>query len=131
MSFYYRLPVVEKCLEKCLLVYLADLTMEEVSSDTTNLQTNPIEVERNSRYGDDVQFWRINKNVFQVLIYIQTEIIRFQKRCSKWHISINTVKTMFTLFCDKKGLNSPSLMTLPINNAPFNPNLGEGNLTPC
>ena len=58
---------------------------------------------RESKYTDNSDFWRFQSNIYQLLIDIQVAIMNLQDWCSKWHISINSMKTNYMVFYDKKN----------------------------
>ena len=101
------------------LIYTADLTMEEVLSKNTNKKVNPTDLPRESKYADDVEFWRIHTNIFQVLLDIQMAIINLQNWCMKWRISINILKTTYMLFYNKKRTASPPSIPVTIDGVPL------------
>ena len=72
------------------LLFTADLTMEKVPYNRSHL--SPSE-SRKSKYADDVEFWRVQTNILQAILDMQIAIINIQTWCSKWRISINTMKT--------------------------------------
>ena len=102
------------------LVYTADLSMEE-SSNTENNPPIPSETlePSESKYADDVEFWRVNGNIFQLLIDIQLAILNLQAWCYKWRISINAIKTTYMFFYDKKRLPAPPSIPLTIDGSPL------------
>ena len=53
------------------LVYTADLTMEEVPNNCSH--PSPSEP-RESKYADDVEFWRVQTNIFQAILDTQIVI---------------------------------------------------------
>ena len=83
------------------LIFTADMTTEEVEQ----LEATPQE----SKYVDDLNFWRIAKDFYSLLIQIQIAIINLQSWCKKWQIEINPIKTKYMVFCNKKLLPPPSL----------------------
>ena len=72
------------------LLFTADLTMEEVPYNCSHL--SPSEP-RKSKYADDVEFWSVQINILQAIFDMQIAISNLQTWCSKWCISINTMKT--------------------------------------
>ena len=72
------------------LLFTAYLTMEEVPYNRYNL--SPSE-SRKSKYADEVEFWRVQTNILQAILDMQIAIINIETWCSKWRISINTMKT--------------------------------------
>ena len=93
------------------LVYTADLTMEKVSYDCHMSHLSPYEP-MESKYADDVEFWRKQTNILKAILDMQTVIIDLQTWCSKWHIFINNMKATNMVFYNKK--NTPALPTVPI-----------------
>ena len=97
------------------LVYTSDLTMEE------NIYSNMLQRDqelppRESKYADDVEFWRVHSDIFQVIIDIQIAILNLQEWCAKWRISINTSKTNYMIFYSKKNTkSSPPQIPLTID----------------
>ena len=83
------------------LVFTADLTMEDLILNQPNVssQLSP----RESKYADDVEFWRTHSNIYQLLIDTQMAIMNLLDWCSKWQISVNILKTTYMLFYDKKN----------------------------
>ena len=65
-----------------------------------------------SKYADDVEFWRKQTNILKAILDMQTVIIDLQTWCSKWHIFINNMKPTNMVFYNKK--NTPALPTVPI-----------------
>ena len=54
------------------LVYTSDLTLEEVPYNCSHLSpSEPTE----SKYADDVEFWRVQTNIFQAILDMQIAII--------------------------------------------------------
>ena len=66
------------------LVYTVDLTMKGTYSNNPNVssQISP----RESKYADDVEFWRALTDLYQTLIDIQIAVNSLQNWCSKWQI---------------------------------------------
>ena len=58
-------------------------------------------------------------NVFQVILDMQIAIINLQNWCSKWHISLNTMKTIYMIFYNKKNTPAPPPILLTINGTSF------------
>ena len=98
------------------LVYTADLTMEEVPNNCSH--PSPSEP-RESKYADDVEFWRVQTNIFQAILDTQIAIINLQTWCSKWRISINTMKTTYMIFCNKKNTPAPPPIPAAVNGTPL------------
>ena len=65
------------------LLYTAELIKEVTIQN--NLFSSQI-LPTDSKYDDDVKFWRAQTDIYQVLIYIQIAIINLQNWCSKWQI---------------------------------------------
>ena len=99
------------------LIFTADLTMEDFFLNWSNvrLQTTP----RESKYADDVEFWRIHSDFYRLLIDTQIAIVSLQEWCSKWQISVNILKTTYMIFYDKKKMPAPSSIPLTINGKPL------------
>ena len=76
------------------LVYTSDLTLKEEKPQSQVKLSKPQE----SKYADDVEFWRTHKNYYQLLINIQLAIVNLQSWCYKWHISLNISKTNYMVF---------------------------------
>ena len=75
-------------------VYTSDLTMKEKTPDSNHAKRNQqIQNQRESKYADNMKFWRVHSNIYQLLIDIQIALMNLQDCCSKWYISINSVKT--------------------------------------
>ena len=95
------------------LVYTSDLTMEEETPDSNHAKNDQQNQDpRESKYADNVEFWRVYSNIYQLLIDIQIAIINLQEWCSEWSISINSIKTNYTVFYDKS--NNAFLVQIPI-----------------
>ena len=96
------------------LVYTSDLTLEE-EKPQSQVKLKPQE----SKYADDVEFWRTHKNYYQLLINIQLAIVNLQSWCYKWHISLNISKTNYMVFYNKKKKPSPPSIPVTINEIPL------------
>ena len=79
------------------LIFTADMTTEEVEQ----LEATP---HQESKYADHLNFWRIAKDFYSLLIQIQIAIINLQSWCKKWQIEINPTKTKYMVFYNKKKL---------------------------
>ena len=97
-------------------MYTADLTIEEVPHNCSHL--SPSEP-RESKYADDLKFWRVQTNSFQAMLDMQIAIINLQTWCSKWCISINTMKTLYMIFHNKKNTPASPPIPLTINGTPL------------
>ena len=93
------------------LVFTADMTLEEPE------QTPEIPTE--SKYVDDLKFWRIGTDFYHMLIQIQIAIINLQTWCLKWQISITISKTNYIIFYGKKKLPPPPSIPVTINGSSF------------
>ena len=60
---------------------------------------------RESKYADSLEFWKIHSNIYQLLIDLLIALMNLQDWCSKWNISINSMKTTCMVFCDKKNIS--------------------------
>ena len=99
------------------LGYTADLTMEQIPYNCSH--PSPSE-SRESKYADDVELWRVQTNIFQAILDTQIAIINLQAWCSKWRISINTKKTTYMIFYNKKNTPAPPTpIPLTVNGAPL------------
>ena len=65
-----------------------------------------------SKYADDVEFWRVHSDIYQLLIDIQIAIINLWDLRSKKHISVTPMKISYMVFYDKK--NKASSVQIPI-----------------
>ena len=92
------------------LIFTADMTTEEVEQ----LEATPQE----SKYVDDLNFWRIAKDFYSLLIQIQIAIINLQSWCKKWQIEINPTKTKYMVFYNKKKLLPPPSLPVVIDEVP-------------
>ena len=72
------------------LIYTSDLTLQE-EKPQSQVKLKPQE----SKYADNVEFWRTHKNYYQLLINIQLAIVNLQLWCCKWRISLNISKTNY------------------------------------
>ena len=86
--------------------------MEEVPYNCSHLNFSE---PRESKYAADDEFWKVHTNIFQAILDMQIAIINLQTWCSKWHISINTMKTMYMIFCNKKNTPAPPQIPLTIH----------------
>ena len=73
------------------------------------------EIPTESKYVDDLKFWRIGTDFYHMLIQIQIAIINLQTWCLKWQISINISKTNYIIFYGKKNLPPPPSFPVTIN----------------
>ena len=76
------------------IVFTADMTVEEEAS----IEQEPNE----SKYADDFNFWKTQKNFFTLLINIQLAVINIQTWFSKWQVSLNISKTNYMVYYNKK-----------------------------
>ena len=97
------------------LVYTSDLTLQEEKPQSQVKLSKPQE----SKYADDVEFWRTHKNYYQLLINIQLTIVNLQSWCYKWHIFLNISKTNYMVFYNKKKKPSPPSIPVTINEIPL------------
>ena len=118
--FQTTLWVPQDSILSCLIfsVYTGDLTVEEVPNHYFNSLLSPSEP-RKSKYADDAEFWRVDTNIFQAALNIQITIIDFPTWCSKWRISINTMKTAYTILYNKNNTPAPPPIPLTINGTPL------------
>ena len=86
------------------LVFTADMTLQE-SKQTHELPTE-------SKQADDFEFWRIETDLYYLLIQTQIAIIIIQTCCLKWQIPINISKANYIIFYDKKKL--PPTPSIPV-----------------
>ena len=76
------------------LDYTSDLTMEEKTADSNHAKSDQqIQNQRESKYADNMKFWRVHSNIYQLLIDIQIALMNLQDCSSKWYISVNSMKT--------------------------------------
>ena len=97
------------------LVYTSDLTLQEEKPQSQVKLSKPQE----SKYADDVEFWRTHKNYYQLLINMQLTIVNLQSWCYKWHIFLNISKTNYMVFYNKKKKPSPPSIPVTINEIPL------------
>ena len=67
---------------------------------------------------DDLNFWRIAKDFYTLIIQIQIAIINLQSWCKKWQIEINPTKTKYMVFYNKKKLLPPPSLPVVIDEVP-------------
>ena len=58
---------------------------------------------------------RVHSNIYQLLIDIQIAITNLQDWCSNWCISINSMKTSYMVFYDKKNKAPPVQIPITID----------------
>ena len=97
------------------LVYTSDLTLQEEKPQSQVKLSKPQE----SKYADDVEFWRTHKNYYQLLINMQLTIVNLQSWCYKWHIFLNISTTNYMVFYNKKKKPSPPSIPVTINEIPL------------
>ena len=108
------------------IIYTADLTTNDPDqADLATIEPNQPnepyqsnEEPNESKYADDLNFWRIHHNIYQLHINVQLGILNLQIWCSKWRLSINTSKTQFMLFYNKKKTYNPHV-NIVINEVPI------------
>ena len=90
--------------------------MEEVPYNCSHL--SPSEP-KESKYADDLKFWRVQTNSFQAILDMEIAIINLQTWCSEWCISINTMKTSYMIFHNKMNTPASPPIPLTINDTPL------------
>ena len=73
------------------------------------------EIPRESKYADNLEFWRIGTDFCHLLIQTQITIIILQTWCLKWQISINISKTNYIIFSDKEKMPPPPSIPVTID----------------
>ena len=90
--------------------------MEKETTDSNHAKNDQQNHDpRESKYGDEMEFWRVHSNIYQLLIQIQIAIMSLQDWCSKWCISINSMKTNYMVFYDKKNKALPVHIPITID----------------
>ena len=70
------------------------------------------ELPTESKQAYDFEFWRIEADLYHLLIQTQIAIIFIQTWCLKWQIPINISKANYIIFYDKKKL--PPRPSIPV-----------------
>ena len=84
------------------------LTVEEETPDSNHAKSDQQNKDpRESKYADNMEFWRVHLNIYQLLIDIPIAIMNPLDWCLKWCISISSMKTNYMVFYDKKNKASP------------------------